>query len=720
MIKEITLGSLTARFRIHDESKLTSFELLPTAKLGDVVENRATIDGVERDVLNPQWQKAVGVQPNSCVQLKLRGDNGPGAFAGGRTMRTSSTSESLQFVDQRVEETATGQRVTTELLAPAASLEARFILEWTEGADYVTAWTEVMNASQEDVTLEMLSSFCLDHMTPFHPGAAPERLYLHRFRSTWALEGRHEALALEDLHLERSWAGHGIFSERFGQVGSMPVRGFFPTVALEDREAGVMWGAQLAVPGSWQMECYRRADNVSLSGGLADREFGHWWKSLAPSESFASPKATLTAVVGDIETTCQAMLQAQEAAANVIEGEKGLPIIFNEWCSTWGNPNHENVLSTVEELADTPTRYFVIDDGWAERPGDGFQQNGDWVLNRKAFPQGLKATCQDMREKGIVPGIWFEFEVCNPGSQAYEQTEHHLTRDGAVLEIGPRRFWDFRDPWVFDYLTEKVIHFLRENELGYLKVDYNETLGIGCDELGGQGPGSPGEGLRQHLAAVQDFFRKIRQELPEVAIEICSSGGHRLEPSFLEIGALGSFSDAHETVEIPIIGANLHRLILPRQNQVWAVLQATDSLARIQYSLAATFLGRMCISGNLHDLKAEQLALLKEAQNFYVETTPILAEGKSHLVRELSKSWRTPKGWQAMIREGQGAADGQLLVVLHTFAATPAEFSFVLPTGDWQLTRSFHLPDGLVCEEQRVLVRDCPDFHGAVLVFLRS
>ena len=38
--------------------------------------------------------------------------------------------------------------------------------------------------------------------------------------------------------------------------------------------------------------------------------------------------------------------------------------------------------------------------------------------------------------------------------------------------------------------------------------------------------------------------------------------------------SMSSFSDAHETPEIPIVAAALHRLMLPRQSQIWAVLHA--------------------------------------------------------------------------------------------------------------------------------------------------
>jgi alpha-galactosidase len=47
---------------------------------------------------------------------------------------------------------------------------------------------------------------------------------------------------------------------------------------------------------------------------------------------------------------------------------------------------------------------------------------------------------------------------------------------------------------------------------------------------------------------------------------------------------MGSFSDAHESVIIPIIARNLQRLILPRQSLIWAVLHPFDNDARLVYS----------------------------------------------------------------------------------------------------------------------------------------
>src|SRR4029078_7889883 len=106
---------------------------------------------------------------------------------------------------------------------------------------------------------------------------------------------------------------------------------------------------------------------------------------------------------------------------------------------------------------------------------------------------------------------------------------------------------------------------------GYLKVDYNNSIGIGCD-----GAESLGEVLRQQMAAVQSFFRMIREEVPELVMENCASVGHRLEPSMLALTSMSSFSDAHECAEIPIIAANVQRALLPRQNQIWVGIAAAD------------------------------------------------------------------------------------------------------------------------------------------------
>ena len=186
----------------------------------------------------------------------------------------------------------------------------------------------------------------------------------------------------------------------------------------------------------------------------------------------------------------------------------------------------------------------------------------------------------------MIPGIWFEWEVAGSNSAAFKLADRMLKRDGVPITCGERRFWNLGDPGAINYLSEKVIGLLVECGFGYMKIDYNETIGIGCD-----GAESLGEGLRQQVEGYHRMLDILRLRLPYLVIENCASGGHRLEPSIMAKHAMGSFSDAHECLEIPIIAANLHSLILPRQSQIWAVLRKEDDAHRLVYSLAATFLG---------------------------------------------------------------------------------------------------------------------------------
>lgn len=115
-------------------------------------------------------------------------------------------------------------------------------------------------------------------------------------RSHWSAEGRLVSEPAEDLQLEPSWKPSSANSLRFGCVGSLPVRGYVPFCGVEDTVRQITWAAATTQGSSWQMELYRRDNGLSLSGGLADAEFGAWSKTLAPGERFIAPKAVLTAV----------------------------------------------------------------------------------------------------------------------------------------------------------------------------------------------------------------------------------------------------------------------------------------------------------------------------------------------------------------------------------------------------------------------------------------
>ena len=143
---------------------------------------------------------------------------------------------------------------------------------------------------------------------------------------------------------------------------------------------------------------------------------------------------------------------------------------------------------------------------------------GDYIPSKTLFPQGLEKTVEAIHQEGMKAGIWFEIENVGEASQAYRNTEHLLHLDGEVLTTSRRRFWNMADPWVKEYLRERVTGTLKKYGFEYMKIDYNDTIGIGCD-----GAESPGEGLRRNMMETMDFLKEIKREVPGIILENCAS-----------------------------------------------------------------------------------------------------------------------------------------------------------------------------------------------------
>ena len=693
------LGDMLVVFIKDNRSGSVGYTLLPKG-----FDDRIDLDG---------WWS---IEP--AVQCKFVGDNYPDGFIHGHSMKNSQSSNDLKFVGQRFENAGKKEelfRIITEYERHSVKISS--VIEYNLGCKYIKTYSVFENASKKKQTLEMASSFNLCAFPCVGKGLRQKDLVLHRLKSKWSMEGKLESRPFLDMELEPAWLRIGASSERFGEVGSMPVRRYFPWMIVtdlgetsakdekqKDRNSqenatekevaknigkslpGYSIGAQLYINSSWQMEVYNRDEKNSLSGGIADREFGHWTKDLSPKEKFITPEAILTVcknssgITSDkiqktIDEVSYRMTSAQMInLENVPESEKDLPIIFNEYCTSWGNPDEKEMESIAERLKGHGIKYCVIDAGWHVKDGNDWSDIGDWITNKKKFPGGLKKTADKIRECGMIPGLWYEMEVVGKDSEMFKKEDMLLKRDGIPIQTMFRRFLDMRKPEVIDYLTERVIKNLKDNGFGYLKVDYNDNLGIGCD-----GAESLGEGMRQSLVESRNFFKKIREEIPEIVIENCSSGGHRLEPSMQAVTSMASFSDAHEWQAIPVVAANVARAILPAQSQIWAVIRAKDDEKRLYYSLSNTFLGRMCLSGDMSTISKKQWKIVDEAIAFYKKCAPVIKNGRNYRFGPYQNSYNDLKGWQAVVRV---AEDGKSLVaVVNTFAMNgETSVEFKLPS----------------------------------------
>lgn len=574
----------------------------------------------------------------SFAELKLTGDEYAGFYSCGLTMNGNS---SMRKFTDIIENENSIKYISKE------GLELSCVTKDCQASDAVSVETTFSNNSNEPVVLEMITSFQIKNIKGDK---------IHRILSFWSAEGKHLINSVYELNLEHAWNNMAFRVEKFGNIGSMPVRKYFPFVAIEDSKTGLFTAVSLYSPASWQIELIvREDDTITISGGIADRDFGAFTKTVLPGDSFNTPKAVI-ATGPSFEDVCDKLVKAQTPSISPVDDHMG--ITFNEYCATWGNPTIDNLKKVADKIAGKGIQYLVMDSGWYSKCGNWWEYRGDWTINKERFPNGLKELTDYIRSKGMIPGIWYEFEVAGYNADIFSNPEHFVKKDGVPLTVGGARFFDMEDPWVKDFLHKYVIDNLKENNFGYIKVDYNDTMGLGVD-----GPDGLGENMRRKIEATKDFFRLMRKEIPDLVIENCSSGGHRLEPSFMELASQASFSDAHEILSLPIIAANLHRVIRPDQSQIWSVMRKDDTDSRVFYSLCSTFLGRMGLSGDIYELSDHQWELIDSAISYYNRISNIIKNGKTTILHQDTVSYNHPAGGQLVVR----TFGSQGILVYHRF-----------------------------------------------------
>ena len=449
--QDYMLGNIHIRYIRDEVTEQMSLILLPEG-WEDCFEKR-------KDSLHESWD--IG----SLCYLSLR--HHAQGNAAGSSLKYGESTRKLKYKNQVKIENETCIRIVT-ILEAEEGYQIRHIVEYVKGDCGIEVVTSFINHTGREVVLDMLTSFSLDNLSPLQTDDASDRLKLHRFRGGWSLEGKHCEDTIENLNLEPSWVRAFPESERYGVLGTFPVKRWFPFGCVEDMEHQVYWGVQLGCNSSWQMELSRDGCSYSLSGGIADSEFGGWWKNIADGETFTAPRAYISVSDRGLWDVCQNITDLFRKYADAQpDTEQELPIIFNEWCMTWGKPSYSKMIAVADRIKEVPISYMVVDAGWSRKEiedNNSQGSNGEWECDYAKFPEGFAVMCREMKKRGYRPGIWMEFEVTTKGSKVHSGIYDalHLHRNGEIIQTGPmRRYWDFRKPEVTEYLEKKVIRFLK-------------------------------------------------------------------------------------------------------------------------------------------------------------------------------------------------------------------------------------------------------------------
>lgn len=563
------------------------------------------------------------------VEAQLAGENKDSHF--GSKMVKSSEGWRLRYVSHSLENERLVLRQESELLA------VKTVLKGFPNTNAVQIYTEVTNRSESIVTLEEVSAFVW-------PGIAgglkdTKNTYLYRFTQSHHGECQPRVADLFGLGLFRN---NPVSQKRICgiNIGSWSTKEELPQGILAYKDQYLMF--QLESNNSWYWEISDFAEALYLYLGGANCQFGGFTKELIPNECYKTN--TVAVCMGD---SLNGVVGEMTAYRRCIKGysipDKTLPSIFNEYMHlSWDSPTEENTRKVAPAVAKTGVSYYVIDCGWhnEEKGSEVYPYVGQWKESHARFPHGLRSTMDYIRSLGMKPGLWIEPEIvgfkCQEMLDFYED-ECFLQRHGKkVLTMG-RFFLDFRHKKVYAYMSETIRRMVEDYGAEYIKMDYNEDVGIGTD----MDCDSFGDGLQQCAAAYLHWIDDMHTRYPHVLFEACSSGGMRMDYETLQHFSIASTSDQTDYRKYPYIAGNVLSAILPEQGAVWSYpvdsygepncefnptkewVEEHISKEQVVMNMINAFLGRMHLASYIELLSEEKQALIREGVSYADSLTSV-------------------------------------------------------------------------------------------------
>ncbi len=457
--------------------------------------------------------------------------------------------------------------------------------------------------------------------------------YLTQFKQSHHKECQPRVHSLFDLGLTDISVGTQC---RIGHtnIGSWSTKEELPQGILQRGDECTMFQIERNHTWSYEISDVRERLYLYLDGG--NETFGGWYKVLRNGEKYTAPTVAI-AFGKNVNEVVGEMTKYRRHIAGKSNVDAYLPAVFNEYMHlSWDSPSEEGVRKYAPKVAQTGVDYYVIDCGWHdEEPGATiYPYVGKWIESKTRFPHGVRATTDYLRSLGLKAGLWIEPEIV--GKNCREMIEYYgedcfIRRHGKKVCALGRYFLDFRKRKVIDYLSETIRRMVEEYGAEYIKLDYNQDLGVGCDE----NADSVGEGLERCSKAYLAWIDTMRKRFPNVLFETCSSGGMRMDYETLSHFSIVSTSDQTNYKKYPYIAGNILSSVLPEQAAVWSYpvdslsspngdfsptaswVEENVSREQVVMNMINSFLGRIHLASHIELLSKEKFALVQEGVAYY-------------------------------------------------------------------------------------------------------
>ncbi|KAL2827323.1 Melibiase-domain-containing protein [Aspergillus cavernicola] len=298
---------------------------------------------------------------------------------------------------------------------------------------------------------------------------------------------------------------------------------------------GDAWGFSLIYTGSFNIEVEKSPQGLTrVLVGMNPCQLS--WP-LNPGESLESPECVSVfsdSGIGNMSRKFHRLYRQNLIKSKFVYEPR--PVLLNSWEGLYFDFDESTIYRLAQASANLGVKLFVLDDGWFGDKHPRINDKaglGDWVVNPKRFPNGLKLLAENISrleaansKETLRFGLWVEPEMINRSSTLYEEHPEWVLHAGDYLRSETRQqlVLNAALPEVQEFIITSVASILENMPVTYIKWDNNR----GIHE-------SPTPANHHaYILGMYRIFEVLTSRFPDVLWEGCASGGGRYDAGILQ------------------------------------------------------------------------------------------------------------------------------------------------------------------------------------------
>ena len=593
------------RFEVSTTSTKLVFEVLDDKKVALIQVGSNDLSNVDEETKKQM----------TLTEVKVTGENihhkGVGFVA-------TEPGSNLQYLNHQVINMPQGKQLAVVQINRETGLKVTNYYQLYDDTEVIRSWVTLENIGEDNLGIEYVSSFALtgvDQAGDLSGNYAEDNIF-YVANNDWTAEAQWKANSLKDAGLDYWVDGNKeqASSKRISITNnsSWSCSEYSPNGMLVNTKTNQTAIWQIENNGAWHYELTDIGTGNLLAVRLSGPEEydNHWWKELQSGEKFTTVTVAFGQLKGGFEEALDAMTKYRRDIRRPNQDDQHLAVIFNDYMNGLsGDPTTAKEKPLIDAAAKAGCEYYVVDCGWYA-PGYWWDSVGEWKPSTERFPNGIEEVINYIRSKGMVPGLWLEIEVMGIKCPLAKQLpdDWFFTRHGKRVIDSDRYHLDFINPAVRKYADDVVDRLVEQYGVGYIKMDYNITTGIGTDH----NADSYGDGLLKHNRAYLQWLDDVFQRYPEIVIENCGSGGMRHDYAMLQRHSIQSMTDQTDYVRNGNIAAVGASVVSPEQCAIWSYPLKDGDNEEVIFNMVNAMLVRIHQSGLLNEVKGQRLDLVQE------------------------------------------------------------------------------------------------------------